>query len=46
MTTGAIESLTNGRIASYYYLRHTTLRLFSDQLAHDLDVPELLRVSV
>ena len=45
MTTGTIESLTNGRIASYYYLRHTTLRLFSDELSHDLDVADLLKAS-
>jgi len=42
---GAIYALTFGRIASYYYLHHTTMRLFYDAIGEaDNSLPDLLRV--
>ncbi|XP_035776945.1 activating signal cointegrator 1 complex subunit 3-like [Anopheles albimanus] len=32
-----------GRIASYYYLSHTTMRLYADTLRYDMSLEELLR---
>lgn len=40
-----LEPSTNGRIASYYYLDHLTLRHFSTSLDDNLDETELLKVS-
>lgn len=40
----AIEALTYGRIASYYYLKHQTIRTFKEQLRAELSVQELLSV--
>uniref|UniRef100_A0A665WR59 Activating signal cointegrator 1 complex subunit 3 n=1 Tax=Echeneis naucrates TaxID=173247 RepID=A0A665WR59_ECHNA len=39
-----IEPLTYGRIASYYYLKHQTIRIFKEQLKAELSIPELLTV--
>ncbi|KAG7233188.1 hypothetical protein INR49_007394 [Caranx melampygus] len=39
-----IEPLTYGRISSYYYLRHQTIRMFKERLKSELSIPELLSV--
>uniref|UniRef100_A0A8C5WDJ5 Activating signal cointegrator 1 complex subunit 3 n=1 Tax=Leptobrachium leishanense TaxID=445787 RepID=A0A8C5WDJ5_9ANUR len=39
-----IEPQTYGRIASYYYLKHQTVRMFKDRLKPDCSVEELLSV--
>jgi activating signal cointegrator complex subunit 3 len=39
-----IYPLTFGRIASFYYLRHTTMRLFYDAISETNDAPSLLAV--
>ncbi|XP_029451214.1 activating signal cointegrator 1 complex subunit 3 isoform X1 [Rhinatrema bivittatum] len=39
-----IEPLTYGRIASYYYLKHQTVRMFKDRLKSDCSVEDLLSV--
>ncbi|XP_048008746.1 activating signal cointegrator 1 complex subunit 3 [Megalobrama amblycephala] len=39
-----IEPLTYGRIASYYYLKHQTIRMFKERLKPELPVQELLAV--
>uniref|UniRef100_A0A8B9HHQ3 Activating signal cointegrator 1 complex subunit 3 n=1 Tax=Astyanax mexicanus TaxID=7994 RepID=A0A8B9HHQ3_ASTMX len=36
--------LTYGRIASYYYLKHQTVRMFKERLKPDLPVQELLSI--
>ncbi|XP_030580581.1 activating signal cointegrator 1 complex subunit 3 [Archocentrus centrarchus] len=40
----SIEPLTYGRIASYYYLKHQTVRMFKERLRAELPIPELLSV--
>lgn len=40
----AVEPLTYGRIASYYYLKHPTIRMFKEQLRAELTADELLTV--
>uniref|UniRef100_A0A8C0GGF1 Activating signal cointegrator 1 complex subunit 3 n=1 Tax=Chelonoidis abingdonii TaxID=106734 RepID=A0A8C0GGF1_CHEAB len=40
----SIEPLTYGRIASYYYLKHQTVRMFKDRLKPECSVEELLSV--
>ncbi|CAN9514188.1 unnamed protein product [Ophioblennius macclurei] len=39
-----IEPLTYGRISSYYYLRHQTIRTFKERLRAELPIHELLCV--
>ncbi|KAL6488712.1 hypothetical protein MHYP_G00024530 [Metynnis hypsauchen] len=39
-----IEPLTYGRIASYYYLKHQTVRMFKERLKPELPVHELLTI--
>uniref|UniRef100_A0A672FSE4 Activating signal cointegrator 1 complex subunit 3 n=1 Tax=Salarias fasciatus TaxID=181472 RepID=A0A672FSE4_SALFA len=39
-----IEPLTYGRISSYYYLKHQTIRTFKERLRAELPVHELLSV--
>ncbi|XP_028280593.1 activating signal cointegrator 1 complex subunit 3 [Parambassis ranga] len=39
-----IEPLTHGRIASYYYLKHETVRMFKERLKAELPIQELLSV--
>uniref|UniRef100_A0A3B4YF91 Activating signal cointegrator 1 complex subunit 3 n=1 Tax=Seriola lalandi dorsalis TaxID=1841481 RepID=A0A3B4YF91_SERLL len=39
-----IEPLTYGRISSYYYLKHQTIRMFKERLKAELSIPELLSV--
>ncbi|XP_031431613.1 activating signal cointegrator 1 complex subunit 3 isoform X2 [Clupea harengus] len=39
-----IEPLTYGRIGSYYYLRHQTVRMFKERLKAELPVADLLSV--
>jgi len=39
-----IEPLTYGRIASYYYLKHETIRMFKERLRAELPIHELLSV--
>ncbi|KAH0622176.1 hypothetical protein JD844_024256 [Phrynosoma platyrhinos] len=40
----SIEPLTHGRIASYYYLKHPTVRMFKDRLKPECSVEELLSI--
>jgi activating signal cointegrator complex subunit 3 len=40
----SLEPDTLGRIASYYYLDHKTLRLFSREMREGMNIPELLQV--
>ncbi|KAM7382305.1 hypothetical protein PAMP_002043 [Pampus punctatissimus] len=39
-----IEPLTYGRIASYYYLKHQTIRMFKERLRAELSIHELLSI--
>ncbi|KAI4871234.1 hypothetical protein NFI96_019754 [Prochilodus magdalenae] len=39
-----IEPLTYGRIGSYYYLKHQTIRMFKERLRPELPVQELLSI--
>ncbi|KAM9353179.1 activating signal cointegrator 1 complex subunit 3 [Symphorus nematophorus] len=39
-----IEPMTYGRIASYYYLRHQTVRMFKERLRPELPIHELLSI--
>ncbi|XP_044063670.1 activating signal cointegrator 1 complex subunit 3 [Siniperca chuatsi] len=39
-----IEPLSYGRIASYYYLKHQTVRMFKERLRAELPIHELLSV--
>nr|E7F8F4.2 RecName: Full=Activating signal cointegrator 1 complex subunit 3 [Danio rerio] len=39
-----IEPLTYGRISSYYYLKHQTIRMFKERLKPELPVHELLAI--
>ncbi|XP_061631426.1 activating signal cointegrator 1 complex subunit 3 isoform X1 [Phyllopteryx taeniolatus] len=39
-----IEPLSYGRIASYYYLKHQTIRLFKERLRAELPVHEILSI--
>ncbi|XP_053237514.1 activating signal cointegrator 1 complex subunit 3 isoform X1 [Podarcis raffonei] len=40
----SIEPLTHGRIASYYYLKHPTVRMFKDRLKPESSVEDLLSI--
>ncbi|XP_006865917.1 PREDICTED: activating signal cointegrator 1 complex subunit 3-like [Chrysochloris asiatica] len=40
----SIEPLTNSRIASYYYLRHQTVKMFKERLKSECSVEELLSI--
>ncbi|KAL4422681.1 hypothetical protein ABPG75_008878 [Micractinium tetrahymenae] len=42
--TGAVQCLTMGRIASFYYMRHQTMATFAQQLGPGMDVRALLPV--
>lgn len=39
-----IEPMTYGRISSYYYLKHQTIRMFKERLRAELPIEELLSV--
>ncbi|XP_032413978.1 activating signal cointegrator 1 complex subunit 3 isoform X1 [Xiphophorus hellerii] len=39
-----VEPLTYGRIASYYYLKHPTIRMFKERLRAELPLHDLLSV--
>ncbi|KAM3873609.1 activating signal cointegrator 1 complex subunit 3 [Diretmus argenteus] len=39
-----IEPLTYGRISSYYYLKHQTIRMFKERLRAELPVEEVLSI--
>jgi replicative superfamily II helicase len=39
-----IRPLTLGRIASYYYLRYTTVKLFNDHMAETSTIQDLLNL--
>uniref|UniRef100_A0A8C4NRA2 Activating signal cointegrator 1 complex subunit 3 n=1 Tax=Dicentrarchus labrax TaxID=13489 RepID=A0A8C4NRA2_DICLA len=39
-----IEPMTYGRIASYYYLKHQTVRMFKERLKPELPIHELLSI--
>jgi activating signal cointegrator complex subunit 3 len=41
---GEISPLTLGRVASFYYLHYTTVRLFHEELNDRNDVPSLLQI--
>lgn len=40
----SLEPDTLGRVASYYYLEHKTMRLFSSDIDEDMDIPAILKV--
>ncbi|XP_069462625.1 activating signal cointegrator 1 complex subunit 3 [Ambystoma mexicanum] len=40
----SIQPLTHGRISSYYYLKHPTVRMFKDRLKPDCNVEDLLSI--
>ncbi|XP_029414442.1 activating signal cointegrator 1 complex subunit 3 isoform X3 [Nannospalax galili] len=40
----SIEPLTYGRIASYYYLKHKTVKMFKDRLKPECSTEELLSI--
>lgn len=39
-----VEPLTYGRIASYYYLKHPTIRMFKERMRAELPLNDLLSV--
>jgi len=39
-----VTPLTLGHIASYYYLKYTTVRMLNDRLDEDNDLPTLLEI--
>ncbi|XP_038850519.1 activating signal cointegrator 1 complex subunit 3 [Salvelinus namaycush] len=39
-----IEALTYGRISSYYYLKHQTVRMFKERLRAELPIQDILSV--
>lgn len=39
-----LESLMHGRIASYYYLKHQTIRMFKERLRAELPIHDLLSI--
>lgn len=41
---GTIDAQTPGRVASYYYLSHLTMRLFTDQLSDEMGQQDLLHL--
>jgi len=40
----SLSPTTLGRIASYYYLSHSTVRMFKDKLTLNATIPELLTI--
>ncbi|KAI6657394.1 hypothetical protein LOD99_142 [Oopsacas minuta] len=42
--TGEIRSLQYGRVASFYYLKHGTMRLFKNRLSVECSLIELIKV--
>lgn len=40
---GRIDALTLGRTASFYYLKHESMRVLSEGLRDGMDVPEVSR---
>ncbi|XP_061770948.1 activating signal cointegrator 1 complex subunit 3 [Nerophis ophidion] len=40
----AIQPLTYGRIGSYYYLKHQTIRLFKERLRAELSIKDILSI--
>ena len=40
----SITPLTLGRISSYYYINHLTVRMFCDGLKADATVPDLIEI--
>ncbi|OBS63649.1 hypothetical protein A6R68_07812, partial [Neotoma lepida] len=40
----SIEPLAYGRIASYYYLKHKTVKMFKDRLKPECSTEELLSI--
>ncbi|CAH1802861.1 unnamed protein product, partial [Owenia fusiformis] len=39
-----IEAMVLGRISSYYYINHTTVRMFQDRFKAESSIPELLEI--
>ncbi|CAF0861832.1 unnamed protein product [Brachionus calyciflorus] len=42
--SGEVSASTNGKIASFYYLTHTTLKMFRDTLNDDTDIESLIDI--
>ena len=42
---GSLESLTMGRIASFFYIKHETMAMISQNLNANNDMPSILHVS-
>ena len=40
----AVSPLTLGRISSYYYITHNTVRMFQNELRADSSIPELIEI--
>ncbi|KAK7480738.1 hypothetical protein BaRGS_00027999, partial [Batillaria attramentaria] len=40
----SITPMTQGRISSYYYINHHTVRMFTDRLKGDASVPDLIDI--
>ena len=40
----SITTTTLGRISSYYYLSHLTLRMFNERLHADCSLPDLIKI--
>lgn len=40
----AIEATTLGRIASYYYIHHSSVRQFRDAMSADTGIPDLIGI--
>jgi activating signal cointegrator complex subunit 3 len=41
---GELNATTSGKIASYYYLTHSTLRMFQESLSKELDIEYLIDI--
>lgn len=39
-----IYSTSSGRIASYYYINHKTVRYFTDSLSHDTTIDQCFEI--
>ena len=41
---GGVRALAAGRVASFYYLQHTTMGVFADRMGPDMGVPDCIDV--
>ena len=39
-----MSPMTLGRISSYYYITHNTVRMFQNELRADSSIPELIEI--